>query len=94
MRGRGRADAWPEGVRRSRCERSAGAYRKDSGGAQVMRGGVKCREFCSETLESKLAPGLHACGELFDVTGPCGGYNLAWAWASGCLAGRSAAKPL
>lgn len=62
--------------------------------AQVMLGGVKCREFCPETLESKLAPGLYACGELFDATGPCGGYNLAWAWASGCLAGRSAAKPL
>ena len=55
---------------------------------------MKCREFCSETLESKLAPGVYACGELFDVTGPCGGYNLAWAWASGCLAGRSAAKSL
>ena len=62
--------------------------------AQVMLGGVKCREFCPETLESKLAPGLYACGELFDATGPCVGYNLAWAWASGCLAGRSAAKPL
>ena len=69
-------------------------YRKDSGGARMMLGGVKCREFCPETLESKLAPGVYACGELFDVTGPCGGYNLAWAWASGCLAGRSAAKPL
>ena len=94
MRGRGRADAWPEGARRSRCERDAGVYGKDSGGAQVIPGGAKCREFCSETLESKLVPGLYACGELFDVTGPCGGYNLAWAWASGCLAGRSAAKSL
>ena len=54
----------------------------------MIPGGAKCREFCPETLESKLAPGLYACGELFDVTGPCGGYNLAWAWASGCLAGK------
>ncbi len=63
-------------------------------GAQVMLGGVKCWEFCPDTLESRLAPGLYACGELFDVTGPCGGYNLAWAWASGCLAGRCAAESL
>ena len=70
------------------------AIRRTFDGAQVMLGGVKCREFCSETLESKFAPGLYAYGELFDVTGPCGGYNLAWAWASGCLAGKSAAKPL
>lgn len=63
-------------------------------GAQVMLGGVKCREFCLDTMESRLAPGLYACGELFDVTGPCGGYNLAWAWASGCLAGRCAAESL
>ena len=68
--------------------------RRTFDGAQVMLGGAKCRRFCPETLESKLAPGLYACGELFDVTGPCGGYNLAWAWASGCLAGRSAAKSL
>ena len=61
-------------------------------GAQVMLGGVRCREFCADTLESRLAPGVYACGELFDVTGPCGGYNLAWAWASGALAGRCAAE--
>ena len=60
----------------------------------MIPGGAKCREFCPETLESKLAPGVYACGELVDETGPCGGYNLAWAWASGCLAGKSAAKPL
>lgn len=63
-------------------------------GAQVMLGGVRCREFCADTLESRLASGLYACGELFDVTGPCGGYNLAWAWASGCMAGRCAAESL
>ena len=68
--------------------------RRTFDGAQVIPGGAKCREFYSETLESRLAPGVYACGELFDVTGLCGGYNLAWAWASGCLAGRSAAKSL
>ena len=45
-----------------------------------------------ETLESKLVPGLYFAGEILDVDGICGGYNLQWAWASGCLAGKSAAK--
>ena len=58
--------------------------------SQVMLGGVNAREFDENTMESRLVPGLYATGELLDVTGPCGGYNLAWAWASGVLAGRSA----
>ena len=41
-----------------------------------------------KTLESRLVPGLFACGEVLDIDGDCGGYNLQWAWASGCLAGR------
>jgi predicted flavoprotein YhiN len=44
--------------------------------------------FSPETLESLLVPGLFACGEVLDIDGPCGGYNLQWAWASGHLAGR------
>ena len=44
--------------------------------------------FDPETLESRLVPGLFACGELLDIDGPCGGFNLQWAWASGRLAGR------
>lgn len=61
---------------------------------QVMLGGATGREFDDQTMESLLAPGLYAAGELMDVTGPCGGYNLTWAWASGTLAGRSAANSL
>lgn len=61
---------------------------------QVMLGGVNVKEFDEKTMESKLAFGLYAAGELMDVTGPCGGYNLTWAWASGVLAGRSALESL
>lgn len=61
---------------------------------QVMLGGANAKEFDENTMESRFVPGLYAAGELLDVTGPCGGYNLAWAWASGVLAGRSAGKDL
>ena len=56
--------------------------------AQVTAGGIKTSEFDPETMESRLVPGLFACGEVLDIDGDCGGYNLQWAWASGCLAGR------
>lgn len=58
---------------------------------QVTRGGVALREVCARTLESLLCPGLYFAGELLDVDGPCGGYNLQWAWSSGYLAGAAAA---
>ena len=57
-------------------------------GAQVTAGGVSTAQFDPRTLESRLVPGLFACGEVLDVDGDCGGYNLQWAWASGALAGR------
>ena len=60
--------------------------------AQVTRGGAALCEFNPETLESRLHAGLFACGECLDVDGPCGGYNLHWAWASGLLAGEAAAQ--
>ncbi len=60
--------------------------------AQVTVGGVRTSEFDPETLESRLCPGLYACGEILDVDGDCGGYNLQWAWSSGALAGASAAE--
>lgn len=60
--------------------------------AQVTAGGIRCREFNPETLESLKVPGLYACGEVLDVDAPCGGYNLQWAWSSGRLAGLSAGK--
>ena len=56
--------------------------------AQVTAGGLLTESFVPETLESRLHPGLFACGEVLDIDGPCGGYNLQWAWASGALAGR------
>jgi predicted Rossmann fold flavoprotein len=56
--------------------------------AQVTAGGVSTGGFDPQTLQSRLVPGLFACGEVLDVDGDCGGYNLQWAWASGALAGR------
>ena len=58
-------------------------------GAQVTAGGIRTDEFDPNTMESKLVPGLYAAGEVLDVDGDCGGYNLQWAWASGHLAGMS-----
>ena len=60
--------------------------------AQVTAGGIVTAEFDPATMESKLVRGLYACGEVLDVDGDCGGYNLQWAWSSGRLAGRSAGK--
>ena len=56
--------------------------------AQVTAGGLRSSDFDPRTLESRLVSGLFACGELLDIDGDCGGYNLQWAWASGRLAGR------
>ena len=56
--------------------------------AQVTHGGICTDEFDPYTMESRLVPGLFACGEVLDVDGDCGGYNLQWAWASGLLAGQ------
>ena len=60
--------------------------------AQVTAGGIVTKEFDPTTMESKLVPGLYACGEVLDVDGDCGGYNLQWAWSSGRLAGLNAGK--
>lgn len=59
--------------------------------AQVTSGGALTDEF-NANLESKLAGGLYAAGEVLNIDGDCGGYNLHWAWASGIVAGRSAAN--
>ncbi|MCM1258109.1 MAG: NAD(P)/FAD-dependent oxidoreductase [Roseburia sp.] len=61
-------------------------------GAQVCAGGVDTRELNQETLESRLAPGLFFAGEVIDIDGICGGYNLQWAWSSGYVAGSAAAQ--
>ena len=62
--------------------------------AQVTAGGVLTTEFHAETMESRLVPGLFACGEVLDVDGDCGGYNLQWAWSSGRMAGLHAGKDI
>ena len=56
--------------------------------AQVTAGGIKTGGFDPNTLESWFMPRLFVCGELLDVDGDCGGYNLQWAWSSGYVAGR------
>ena len=58
--------------------------------AQVTAGGIVTKEFDDKTMESRITPGLYACGEVLDIDGDCGGYNLQWAWSSGRLAGLHA----
>ena len=58
--------------------------------AQVTAGGILTAEFDNRTMESRIRPGLYACGEVLDIDGDCGGYNLQWAWSSGRLAGLHA----
>ena len=58
--------------------------------AQVCMGGVRVKEVDPYTMESRLVPGLYFAGEILDVDGICGGYNLQWAWSSGYAAGASA----
>jgi len=65
----------------------------DAKQAQVTRGGAAVEQFDPVTLGSRLADGLFAAGEVLDVDGRCGGFNLHWAWASGIVAGRNAADP-
>lgn len=60
--------------------------------AQVCAGGVDLAEIRPENCESLIHPGLYIIGELLDADGICGGYNLQWAWATGCLAGSAAGK--
>ncbi len=57
--------------------------------AQVTAGGIATREIVPETMESNLVPGLYFCGEIVDIDGDCGGFNLQWAWSSAYLAAKS-----
>ena len=59
--------------------------------AEVTGGGVPLSEVDPRTLESRVVPGLHLCGEILDCFGPIGGYNFFWAWATGRAAGLGAA---
>ena len=58
--------------------------------AQVTAGGIVTAEFDPQTMESRRVPNLYACGEVLDIDGDCGGFNLQWAWSSGRLAGTHA----
>ena len=60
--------------------------------AQVTAGGAVTTEFDPLSMESRLVPGLYACGEVLDIDGDCGGYNLQWAWSSGRMAGLHAGR--
>ena len=60
--------------------------------AQVTAGGVDTSQVDAQTMESKLVAGLYFAGEMLDVDGICGGFNLQWAWSSGAAAGRHAAS--
>ena len=78
-----------------RVAETAACYRLQAVGikgfeaAQVTRGGAICGEFDPANMESRLVPGLHAAGEVLDVDGDCGGFNLMFAFAGGILAGRN-----
>ena len=60
--------------------------------AQVTAGGISLKEIDNETMESLIIKGLYVTGEVMDVDGRCGGYNLQWAWSSGYLAGMNASN--
>jgi predicted Rossmann fold flavoprotein len=60
--------------------------------AMVTRGGVELKQVDPRTLASRLLPGLFFAGEILDIDGPCGGFNLQWAFSSGHLAGLTAAR--
>jgi len=55
--------------------------------AMITRGGVSLKEINPRTMQSKISKGLYFCGEVVDLDGPCGGYNLQWSFSSGYLAG-------
>ncbi len=60
--------------------------------AQVCAGGVSTKEIDSQSCASKLVPGLYITGEMLDIDGDCGGWNLQFAWATGAIAGKDAAQ--
>lgn len=62
------------------------------GGAQVTAGGIDTRDVDPLTMESRLIPNLYLVGELLDVDGDCGGYNLQWAWASAYAAAQAVSR--
>lgn len=76
----------------NRLQNSRLAVKGDRGFAfaETTAGGIPLNEIQWRTMESRLAPGLHLCGEVLDVDGRIGGFNFQWAWSSGYIAGRAA----
>jgi len=62
--------------------------------AEVTAGGIPLAQLDLATMESRVCPGLHLCGEICDVDGRIGGFNFQWAWASGYVAGTGAARTI
>ena len=60
--------------------------------AMITRGGINLKEIDPKTMQSKIINGLYFCGEIMNLDGPCGGYNLQWSFASGFLAGKLSVK--
>lgn len=60
--------------------------------AQVTAGGINTLDIDDKTMASKIVKGLYFCGEILDIDGDCGGFNLQWAWSSGYMAGINASK--
>jgi predicted Rossmann fold flavoprotein len=56
--------------------------------AMITRGGISLKEIDPKSMKSKIVDGLYFCGEIVDLDGPCGGYNLQWSFSSGYLAGQ------
>lgn len=81
----------PAVIARARNLRFRVTGRAETERAQVTRGGLATTGFSPDTLGCTSRPGLFACGEALDVDADCGGFNLAWAWRSGQVAGASAA---
>lgn len=61
--------------------------------AMITRGGISIKEIDPKTMQSRVVDGLYFCGEVMDIDGPCGGYNLQWAFSSGFLAGKLKSTP-
>ena len=89
-----KAQEMQENMQKAQQELANREITGESGGGMVtvvMRG---THEVNRDTLESRLTPGVYVCGEVLDIDGDCGGYNLQWAWSSGYVAGTSAAEAL
>jgi hypothetical protein len=74
----------------TRGDRASNSRPRPLGEATVTRGGVALPEINPQTMESRLLPGLYFCGEVLDLDGLTGGYNLQEAFSTGYLAGQSA----